>query len=66
LDTLGVNPSDEVHVYIYLKDGQENIPDNLNILAKSDDIISAIIPRSQLESIAGFSQVSRIDLPVIS
>ncbi|MGI0057944.1 MAG: hypothetical protein ACREAK_11315, partial [Nitrosarchaeum sp.] len=59
-----VNPSDDkIHVYIYLKD-KENTPDNLNFLAKSDNIISVMIPRSQLDSIANSPQVSRIDLPI--
>jgi len=56
---------DKIRVYIYLKKGQEqNVPKGIEILAQSDNIISAKLTQQQIYVIAELDQVSRIDFPI--
>ncbi|MCI4432841.1 MAG: S8 family serine peptidase [Nitrosopumilus sp.] len=56
--------SDKIDVYIYLNSKLDNLPVNIPVISRADDIIFAKLSASQINSLSGLENVKRIGSPI--
>ena len=59
-----VSSLDEIEVYVYLNSKLDNLPDNIPIISRSDDIIFTKLSANQINSLATLGNVKRITSPI--
>ena len=56
--------SDEIEVYVYLDSKLDNLPDNIPVISRADDVIFTKLSADQINSLASLDNVKRISSPI--
>jgi subtilisin family serine protease len=59
-----VSPLDEIEVYIYLDSKLDNLPDNIPLISRADNIVFTKLSANQIDSLASLDNVKRISSPI--